>query len=328
MSLIIKRIISMPDYLSGKWFFIQMKMLLFPGLKRFVVQKRSLYGFFLFCCLLAPTLLFAENTVPLKVFVSIPPQKWLCEQLGGDLLNVGVLIGKGQEPHGFEPSPRQIQSLAGATLYFTVGMEFEHEIVRRLQTASPDLLIVNSSEKIRKIPIEEGGHNHQSILDPHVWLSPKNLKSMAATMVSALSAEDPENAKVYEKNRHVLSDILDRLDQDIAARLAPFRGASFFVFHPAFGYFAHAYGMHQVAVETGGKSPTPRQLFQLIQKARAEKIKVIFVQPQFDPRSCKSVAAAIGGRVVPLDALSENVAENLQIMAGKIEQALISQEDR
>jgi len=305
-----------------------MKTLRFPELERLFMKKRLLYGFFLLFCLLVPTLLFAGNATPLKVFVSIPPQKWLCKQLGGELLTVDILIAGGQDPHGFEPSPRQIQSLAGATVYFTVGMEFEREIVRRLQSASPDLLIVDSSEKIRKISIEGGGHGHKPVLDPHVWLSPKNLKNMAATMVSALVEEDPENAEVYGKNLQSLNIRLDNLDKTISTKLAPFRGASLFVFHPAFGYFAHSYQMHQVAVETGGKSPTPRQLFKLIQKAKAEKVKVIFVQPQFDPRSCESVAAAIGGRVVPLDSLSEDVAGNLEIMAEKIEQALRVQENR
>lgn len=305
-----------------------MKMLCFPELERLLVRKRLLCGFFLLFCLTIPGQLFAANGASLKVFVSIPPQKWLCEQLGNDLLAVDVLIGKGQEPHGFDPSPRQIQSLVGAAVYFTVGMEFEREIVRRLQSTSPDLLIVDSSEKIRKIPIDGGGHDHKSILDPHVWLSPKNLKNMAATMVSALVAEDPKHAEVYGRNLQNLNKQLDNLNQAISAKLAPFRGASFFVFHPAFGYFSHSYQMHQVAVETGGKSPTPKQLFKLIQKAKAEKVKVIFVQPQFDPRSCENVAAAIGGRVVPLDSLAEDVAGNLEIMAEKIEQALRVQENR
>ena len=292
------------------------------------MKKILLHGFILFFCLLIPTFLFAGSTEPLKIFVSIPPQKWLCEQLGHDLLTVDVLIAGGQEHHGFEPSPRQIQSLAGAALYFTVGLEFEREIVRRLHTASPNLQIVDSSRKISKIPIDGGGHAHKSILDPHVWLSPGNLKIMAATMMSILVEEDPKNAKVYEKNLCILNNRLDKLDRAITTKLTPFGGASFFVFHPAFGYFAHAYQMHQVAVETGGKSPTPRQLFKLIQKAKAEKVKVVFVQPQFDPKSCESVAAAIGGRVVPLDSLSEDVAENLKIMAEKIEQALSSQGHR
>ncbi len=282
----------------------------------------------LFVCFFSPIHLSAGNATKLEVFVSIPPQKWLCEQLGADFLKVRILVDRGQEPHGFEPTPRQIQLLAGSTLFFTVGMEFEREIVRRLQTGSPDMRIVDSSETIQKIPMPGTGHGYKTGLDPHVWLSPKNLKNMAEVMAAALAEEDPEHAKVYEKNLRHLSSRLDALDQSIAKKLAPFRGATFFVFHPAFGYFAHGYQMHQIAVETGGKSPTPRQLFGLIRKAKAENVQVIFVQPQFDPRSAESVAQAIGGRVVLLDSLAENVAGNLEIMATKIEQALMVKENR
>lgn len=293
-----------------------------------VMKRKLLPSLLLFVYFFSPTQLSAGNATELEVFVSIPPQKWLCEQLGADFLQVGILVGKGQEPHGFETTPRQIQSLAGSTLFFTVGMEFEREIVRRLQTGSPNLRIVDSSKTIQKISMAGAGHGHKTELDPHVWLSPINLKSMAAVMVSALVEEDPEHAKVYEKNLHNLNNQLDKLDHSITAKLAPFSGASFFVFHPAFGYFAHDYQMHQIAVETGGKSPTPRQLFGLIKQAKNENVQVIFVQPQFDPRSAESVAEAIGGRVVPLDSLAEDVFANLAMMATKIEQALMAQENR
>jgi len=69
----------------------------------------------------------------LDVFVSIPPQKWLCEQLGQGHVEVKLLLAKGQEPHGFEPSPRQIKALSSASLFFTTGLVFEQEITRRLQ---------------------------------------------------------------------------------------------------------------------------------------------------------------------------------------------------
>lgn len=145
-------------------------------------------------------------------------------------------------------------------------------------------------------------------------------------MATALSQEDPGHRDAYAKNLARLSQRLGGLDKTITARLAPYSGESFFVFHPAFGYFAHAYHLHQVAVETGGKSPTPRQLSVLIGKARAEKVKVIFVQPQFDPRSVEVVAQAIGGQVITLDPLGEDVAANLKRMADKIGEALKGQE--
>lgn len=260
----------------------------------------------------------------MEVFVSIPPQKWLCEQLGRDHFITRLLIAKGQEPHAFEPSPRQIQALSRSRLFFTVGLAFEQEIIRRLQKGAPHLQLVDTSKNIDKIPMKGTGHGHghKTVLDPHVWLSPQNLKSMAMVMAVALAHEDPDNKAVYEKNLEKLNGKLEDLDRAIAKELAAFQGASFFVFHPAFGYFAHQYHLQQVAVETGGKSPTPKQLFALIGKAKADGVKVIFVQPQFDPRSAESVARAIGGKVVPLDPLAENSVENLRVMAVKIADAL------
>ncbi len=276
-----------------------------------------------FLCVL-PSQLFAGTSEKLEVFVSIPPLKWLCEQLGSNTLSVNLLIAKGQAPHAFEPSPKQIQALSRSSLFFTVGMAFEGEIVRRLHSGTSHLKIVDTSKNINKIPIVDLEHEHRAgeILDPHVWLSPPNLKSMVMVMADALSSADPENAMLYQGNLKIVQQILDDLDKNLTKDLAPFNGASFFVFHPAFGYFANRYHMKQVAVETGGKSPTPKQLFALIRKAKAHGVKVIFVQPQFDPRSAQSIATAIGGRVVALDPLAENSVENMKNMAVKIGSAM------
>lgn len=269
-----------------------------------------------------PGHLFAVEQGEIDVFVSIPPQKWLCEQLGGEHVNTSLLIAKGQEPHAFDPSPRQIRALSGADLFFTVGLVFEQEIIRRLQSGAPNLQIVESSKNIEKIPMDSAGHGHNATLDPHVWLSPYNLKSMAEVMAAALAEKDPDHEQFYRNNLLTVTDQLDDLDHDIQKKLSPYKGTSFFVFHPAFGYFANRYHLQQVAVETGGKSPTPKQLFALIGKARSTGVKVIFVQPQFDPRSAESVAKGIGGKVVPLDSLAENVVENMMSMADEIANAL------
>ncbi len=276
-----------------------------------------------------PTHLFGESIGKLEVSVSIPPQKWLCEQLGKDRLITHLLIDKGQEPHAFEPSPRQIQALSKSSIYFTTGMEFEKEIIRRLQTGAPQLQIVDTSQDIVRIPMEgQSAHAHDggAVPDPHVWLSPLNLKSMAAAMAVALISIDSDNEGVYQKNLEELNVQLDHLDTTVAEGLDPFKGASFFVFHPAFGYFANRYHLQQIAVETGGKAPTPRQLFSLIKRAKAEEVRVIFVQPQFDPRSAERIAKAIGGKVVSLDPLAENSVANIKIMAVKITAALSGQD--
>ena len=168
-----------------------------------------------------------------------------------------------------------------------------------------------------------GDHEDDHIRqDPHVWLSPVNLKIMAANMAQTLCDRDPQNCTAYTANLDKVNLELEVLDQMIADQLQPYAGEKFFVFHPSFGYFSKRYGLQQEAVEVEGKTPTPKQLSALINEAKADGVKVIFVQPQFDPRSGQAIAAAIGGEVVPLDALAEDVEENLKTIAARIRTAL------
>jgi zinc transport system substrate-binding protein len=292
----------------------------------------------LFLLLLSGVLLgfsSAGVAAPLQVFVSILPQKWLVEQVGGDLVVTRVLVDRGQEPHNFEPTPKQIAALFRSKIYFTIDMVFERTIIRKIQQSGTALQLVDVTTAIQKIPIngqaDGKGQNRElekprlTGLDPHVWLDPGNLKIMARTMAGALAAADPANKSTYQENLQTVFATLDRLNKKNQQLLAPYRGATFFVFHPAFGYFAQAYGLHQEAVEVAGKSPTPRQLRSLISRARDKNVRVVFVQPQFDPKSARAVAHAIGGEVVPMDPLAENVLANLSVMAEKIASAFKQQ---
>jgi zinc transport system substrate-binding protein len=108
------------------------------------------------------------------------------------------------------------------------------------------------------------------------------------------------------------------LKQTFASR----QGLEFMVFHPAWGYFAHAYGLHQVPVEIEGKNPKPEQLQHLIEHAQKSRINVIFVQPQFSTKSAEQIARAIDGQVVPADPLAEDWAANLLMVADKFKTAL------
>ena len=109
--------------------------------------------------------------------------------------------------------------------------------------------------------------------------------------------------------------------------LAPYRGRSFYVFHPGFGYFADAYGLKQEAVEAGGRSPTPKQLRALIEKAQADGVKTIFVQPQYAPQSAQVVAEAIGGKVVAINGLGKDVIADIEDIASRsIEESIRTRE--
>jgi len=279
--------------------------------------------------------LFAGNlcraaTEPLDIFVSIPPEAYLADRVGGDHVKVHTLADKGQDPHTFEPAPRQIVDLGHADLYFTMGLPFEHRLLEKIKSSREKLVVVDISKGITKRLMsadhhedgesKEAGHQ-QGEPDPHIWLSPPLLKIMAGNIAEALSKAAPEYRSDFQKNFDALAKDIDAVNARIKEILKPFSGQTFLVYHPAFGYFADAYGLHQEAVELEGKSPTPRHLAQLISEARAKHVKIIFVQPQFDKTSAEAIADAIGGTVIEMDSLAYDVLGNLQAMADKIERS-------
>jgi len=164
-------------------------------------------------------------------------------------------------------------------------------------------------------------HEHTG-LDPHIWLSPPLVKIQARTILNALQAADPQNRGVYEANFKAFTAKIDQLDADLKKILAGKEDLQFMVFHPAWGYFAHAYGLKQVPIEIEGKDPKPAQLKELIEHARENGIKVVFVQPQFSTKSAKLVAREIGGQVAFADPLAEDWMANLREVAEKFKMAL------
>ena len=256
----------------------------------------------------------------LEVFAGIPPLAWLVERIGGSQVEVGVLVQPGQDPHVFEPTPRQVMALGRARLFFKIGMPFENELVERIAAHHAGLTVVDATQGIVKragVDEDEAGQP-----DPHVWLAPRQLRIMAGNVAEALARADAAHAGDYRRRAAAVAAELDALDARIARRLAPLGGQRFYVFHPAFGYFADAYGLVQESVEVEGKSPTPRQLQALVRQARADGVRIIFLQPQFDPRAAEAVARAIGGSVVPMDSLAKDVPRNLDDITEKIAAAL------
>ncbi|MDY0167873.1 MAG: zinc ABC transporter substrate-binding protein [Thermoguttaceae bacterium] len=280
----------------------------------------------------------ATSDGPLAVAVTIPPQAELVERIAGDRVRVEIAVPPGQDPHTFSPSPRQVLSLSRARLYFRIGLPLEEQLLPKLSGASRTMVVVDTIEGLsrRTFADHEGhacdGHHHHAHdghghtcqahagqPDPHVWLAPSLLSLQAERICEALCKADPAVAEVYQANLSKLQTRLEEVEAEMAAKLKHYRGRAFYVFHPAFGYFADACGLRQVAVEMEGKSPSPRQLRTLIARAKAEDVKVIFVQPQFDQRSAQSIAAAIGGSVVVIDPLWKNVVENLVEIAAQLQ---------
>ncbi len=259
----------------------------------------------------------------LSVFVSIPPQAYFVERIAGRFANVHVLNAKGQDPHIFSPTPKQLVALSKSNLFFTIGLPFEKRLIEKIKKINSSLKIVPTNKNIRQKPlIGHKKNNNPTDPDLHIWLSPPLIKVQAKNIAQALTVADPAHAGEYEKNLTGFLEDIDQLDIEIRKMLLPYKGDSFYVFHPAFGWFGQTYGLHQKSVEIEGKIPTPKQLSRLIKSARSENIRVIFVQPQFDQRCALTVAQAVGAEIVVINPLEKNVLRNLKYMSLKVERAL------
>lgn len=265
---------------------------------------------------------------PQEVFTSIPPIAFLVEQIGGKSVRVNSIIDKNGDPHSYTPTPKQVVELGRAKIFFTIGVPFEQTLVGKIKSLSKPPVIVDLTKGVqfREMKNDHGhnervNHGEKQFKDPHVWLGPGQIKIIAGNICNALVAEDVANSARYKKNYQVFIRKLNALDAEIAKLLTPFKGKKVFVFHPSFGYFTDAFGLKQEAVEIEGKSPSPRQIINLINESKKDKVKVVFVQPQFDTKAAANIAKAINGAVVPLNPMEKDVFKNLEYMAGKIADA-------
>ncbi|MEA2040329.1 MAG: zinc ABC transporter substrate-binding protein, partial [Thermodesulfobacteriota bacterium] len=206
--------------------------------------------------------------------------------------------------------------LCQSQVYFRIGVPFEKVFLPKISRTLKNLNVVDTRKGVhlRYFRPSKGSQ----VPDPHIWLDPKQVKMQARTICDALTGLAPEHADKFEKNLQAFQSDLDNLDARLAKTLAPLKGQKIYVFHPAFGYFARSYGLIQVAVETEGKMPSPRQLSGLINKAREDNIRVIFVQPQFAKKDAETIARAIGGIVLPIDPLAGDYMKNLEYIADAI----------
>jgi zinc transport system substrate-binding protein len=246
------------------------------------------------------------------VAVSIPPQKAVVDAVSGGSCEVLVLVGAGRDPHVFEPTPRQLEALRGRPLYFTIGLPFEQVLAGKLQQINPAMRFVAMAEA----EPEAGKHEHGAACDhheddPHVWMSPDRLAEQASAVAAALSALDPENAARYAAGAADFAAKAAALKAVIAERLRKAGATTVAVHHPAWGHFAEAFGLEQIAVESHGQSPGARHLADFEKKIRERGVKTLLVQNEAERRRVAAFARKCGLRVVVVDPLAADVLGTL-----------------
>lgn len=247
-----------------------------------------------------------------KVVVSILPLKYLVDRITGGTIEVEVLVPPGSSPETYEPTPRQIVSVADAQLLFTTGLlDFEQSVIQRISgnTAARN---VDLSEGLELIVGDQTHDNHiHSGVDPHIWSSPRRLKHMAEVIYTALD-EAFHDTRRFERNTAALLEDLNKLEAEIEETLTSSGVDYFLIYHPALTYYADDYDIEQVSLEDEGKEPSADYLRSVVSRARQDGIKTILYQKEFSRSVVETIAADIGAQPVEIDPLAENVIENLR----------------
>ena len=266
-----------------------------------------------------------------NAIVSVLPEKTFVDAIGGDKVHTTVMVLPGNSPHAYEPKPSQMKEISKADIYFAIGVEFEAAWLPKFANQNRQMVIVDLSKGVIKSAIKahhhprkktQTKHAHQDeSLDPHIWTSPANVKVIAAHIYQALIAQDPENSDYYKKRYEAFLRHADATDKQIKTILTHTpEGAKFMVFHPAWGYFAKAYNLTQIAIEAGGKNPKPKQVIHLIKEAKEEQVKAVFTAPEFSQKVAEQIAKEVGVPVVAISPLNPNWSQNLIGLAKAIAQ--------
>lgn len=252
------------------------------------------------------------------ITVSILPQAYFVERIGGEMVAVNVMVGPGEEAHTYEPKPEQMKMLSESQVFFSIGVEYEESWMPRFEEINPEMIIVDSAAGIERIPMisehshaDEAGHTDEARMDPHVWLSPENGKIIARNILFTLQELAPEQETSFQENYNVLIADIEALEGRINTILSNLEQRTFMVFHPAWDYFADQYNLEQISVQVGGQDPSASELAELVETARQEDVRVIFVQPSFSITGAQAVADEINGEVAVVDPLAKDWLVNL-----------------
>ena len=266
------------------------------------------------------------------VYTSIQPVAFIASKIAGRYAKVKALIPPGKSPHSFILLASDLSAMSKAKLFFSVQLPFEKlKLEKAFKNSATKWVNITNGIKFQRLDECENtncGHDHDEhkhaaeLMDSHIWLNPVNDIILAQNICNVLSNEMPQHTEYFKLNLKNFTLCLIALDKKLKKILKPFEGEFFLVYHPAFGYFAKRYGLKQEAIELGGKSPSAKHLQAVISLALKKKVRIIFVQPEFNRKSASLIAKAINGTVIMLDPLAYNLIDNYMIFTTKIQIAM------
>lgn len=250
------------------------------------------------------------------VTVSILPLKTFVEEIAGNDFEINLLLPPGSSPANFTLVPSQLKNIARSEVWFRIGhIGFEYSWRDKIEQANRSMKVVNLSEGLDLISDEylpSGEKSKLAGINPHTWLSPTLVKQMASRITEELLLLNPEKKGEYQENSARFIAKINELESEIKSALKDFENRQFIMFHPSLSYFAREYGLVQYSLEPGGKEPTPQRMAALVDFAKEEGIRAIYIQSDFDREQARVFAEEIDGEVVQMWPLNPAWFENLR----------------
>ncbi len=252
----------------------------------------------------------------LDIVVSIPPQKYLVESIGGKFVNVESVMTSDANPESFEPTVASMRAISEADLYIPVGLlDFEQPLVAKLHVNTPDLEIATLLDDItllydthgeceHRCDDADGHHHHGDAADPHVWSSVRNMRTMARNLTDLLIDNDSVHAEYYVARRDSMINRLDSIENVLAERIGNSGQTSFMVWHPSLSYLANDYGLSQIVVGSHAKELSVKQLQKRIDEAATSGVNLFFIQQEFDSNQASTLNEHVNARLVELNTMN------------------------
>ncbi len=267
--------------------------------------------------------MFAKEISPIKVLVSVLPQKEMIERIGGEYVKVEVLVPAGKSPEIYEPSFAQMKHIQNTQIFFGVGMPFESTWLKRFKNTNPSLIYHSLIDEKPSQTSYPHAHN------PHIWLSFQALQPQILRISDILSKIDTTHSDMFQKNALKLVKELKNIQKHTHILFtSPKAQKKFITYHPTFAYWSTEFNVQELSLEHNGKELKGRELLALISQAKAHNLKTVFIQPQFAKSRVEMFAKELGLRIIELDPLREDWLLSLQESACQIAFSLSTQESK
>ena len=254
---------------------------------------------------------------PLKVVASFSVLGDMVREIGGEHVVLSTIVGPDADAHTFEPSPKDVQALAGAQVLVLNGLDFEPWLPRLIESAGFKGLQVLASKgvPVRRLSTESphqhaGGSERDHApgrgqtpgdVDPHAWQSLGNGMLYAANIAEGLGMADPARRAYYRNRSKLYIEKMKKLDTEIKLALSevPEQRRTVISSHDAFGYFADAYGIRFLSVTgvSNEAEPSARDVAALIDRVRRESVSGVFIDNAANPRLVEQIARETGAKV-------------------------------